>query len=212
MWYNDQPLAQESTLSPLKVYLLPNSIYMLFTKKYNLMEIHEYGKLRQLVSVRDIAMLNVLAEKLLANASHSALKKLDANYDSSVSFLFENKAEGSEAEFAERQSTVKYLETDPSFIQEVMNRYMYREENESIGCDCAGGVVPLPKEDPGYRIVILNNALYIIVEDDFLKKTAKTPQVRAFLTQFLKSAYSILKIQEVNATPWYRQYLEVLAS
>ena len=212
MWYNDQSLAEEYTLSPLKVYLLPGSIYRLFTKKYNLMEIHEYGKLRQLVSLRDIAMLNVLAKKFLVSASHSALKKVASSYNGAFSPLFENQAACSEVEFAEQQTTVKYLEEDPSFIQEVMNRYTYQEENTSTVCGSSVGVAPVPKEDPGYRIVILNNALYIIVEDDFLKKTTKTSQVRGFLTQFLKSAYSILKIQEVNTTAWYRQYLEVLAS
>ena len=218
----ETPELDDPIRSCLQIFLLPSWIFNAFTAKHNLMEIHNYGKLRGVVSVTDLAHLEVIRTSLFKKSQIAHLNEKDLGYTlrSLVNdgYYFSVSEALTESQRAEIEGTVNYLTMQPEVIEEAISRLKKVESNE-LGCEAIAACDNYWKlldsktesEEPLYRIVNSQDKLYIIVEEGFLSQLENKVNLKAFLTQVLKSAYAIAPIPVVNSSLWYMQYLNVLA-
>lgn len=199
--------ASDGEMELLKTYVLPAWIYRAFTAKYNLVEIHDYAKLRDVLSLTDVAHLELLRRHLVGLPDLSLTECFGPecvweHYGQSIVPM-------SDTHRTEIASSLAYLLNDPQTQAEVLSRL------KPIESECKDTVVAV--NDPGdsevksyYRVVLLHGALYIIVEEGFLSHLQGKVERLAFLTEVLKSAYAIAPISVVNRSVWYRQYVMAL--
>ena len=212
--FSNQPTVLSSSGSELetqrfKSHVLPSWIYEAFTRKYSLGEIHDYAKLRKVLSLEDIAHLEIYAERFTLSTS------VDIGWLDSV--IEARRATGADArltskEASELSSTIDVLMQDQHVVEEAMGRLKALPKNSS---DCFSVGLGFPdkvndEEVPPYKVVTLQHSLYIIVEEGFLSRIGGKAARLAFLTQVLKAAYSISTIKVVHQTEWYRQYVQAL--
>lgn len=206
----------------LRIFLVPDWIFKSFTAKYNLMEIHEYGKLRSVVSANDVAHLEILRLSMFSKMEQSKLGVGELGY-SLRSFIQDCLYGDAAVELAtdqhriEIRNTVEFLVRQPDVIEEAVNRFKKLEPINSCDVVEAGSywsLLDTQADDtvPLYKLVVSNDKLYIVVEEGFLSQMENKVNLKAFLTQVLKSVYAIAPISVVNATLWYKLYLDVLAA
>ncbi len=202
--------------SALDVYVLPSWIYNVFTSKFNLMEIHDYGKLRQVVSLEDVAHLEILRLRLLSQKAF--LDKSDINISDIGSFIEKasysvgDRPRFTEEEAKEISSTIRYMIQDDRVVKEALERLKaIPDGTESLSWMSSDFPVKEKEQTPCfYKIVCVASTLYIIVEEGFLSHIEEQAHRLAFLTQVLKSAYAVSPIRIVNCSVWYNQYLQAL--
>lgn len=51
-----------------ELFVVPQWIFEAFTRRFSLSEIHEYGKLRQVASIQDVAQLEIYTNTLFNKA------------------------------------------------------------------------------------------------------------------------------------------------
>lgn len=210
-YYNAPAVIQQ----PLSIFILPSWIYQAFTSKFSLNEIHEYAKLRQVASLEDLAHLEILRRFSVCKNSVG-----DCAEGGISSFIHENWEEGSrqsemtDKEHQEVKVNVNILLQSPGVVEEALARFKALPKQDNALC-CDSGGFPQGKTDadiPFYRVVILPNTLYIVVEEGFLSHIEEKAPRLAFLTQVLKSAYAVSPISVVNRSVWYEQYLKALVA
>lgn len=211
-YYNAPAVIQK----PLSIFILPAWIYQAFTSKFSLNEIHEYAKLRQVASLEDLAHLEILRRFSISNKSVFT----DSGGENIQSFIRDNWEEGSrqpemtDKEHQEVKVNVNILLQSPGVVEEALARFKALPKQDNALC-CDSGGFPQGKTDadiPFYRVVILPNTLYIVVEEGFLSHIEEKAPRLAFLTQVLKSAYAVSPISLVNRSVWYEQYLKALVA
>ena len=222
----DTPELQDMDRNSLKVYMIPSWIFSTFTSKYNLMEIHDYGKLRSVASAIDIAHMEIMRKVLFSKLT---LSKLEPGYlQYSIKSFIEDylylntpDAQNPDRHSVEIKSTVEYLVNQPDVIEEAINRLKKIEKanqcEEAVPIGGGNNTWALVNDNVGttsplYRLIVSTDKLYIVVEEGFLSQIETVVNFKAFLTQVLKSAYAIASIPVVNSTLWYKLYLEVLAA
>lgn len=201
----------------LKLFILPQWIYQAFTAKFNLVEIHEYAKLRQVVSALDVAHLEILRSKLFERAFKDQPGFGYYDVDSFIERSYKNTAKQpvlTEQDESEIRTTIRYLLNDETTVKDALSRFKKIEDNgvDCIACGSSFPTLPETQDKVPYRVVLLQDTLYIIVEEGFLSFIEGETERLAFLTQVLKSAYAVAPIQIVNRSVWYRQYLDALAN
>jgi hypothetical protein len=97
------------------------------------------------------------------------------------------------------------------------NRYLYGYEDEDdCEVECVSSIFELSQREPAekkYRLVNSASNLYIIVEEGFLKELQESVSSKKdFYVDVLKALYAMDRINNVNQSAWYRQYLEVLST
>ena len=208
----------ESLSRSMVVHMLPVWVYQAFTSKYNLADIKNYSRLRQVLPLEDVAHLEILRRH--------ALKALDGanecDYISGLrSFIYpeywdsENGPQVTTAGYAEVTSSVNLLVDTPSVVQEAMSRLkVVSQGNECEVIDGLASVNPATEVASKLpcRVVALNSTLYIIVEEGFLSYLEKSTGRLAFLSQVLKAAYAVFPVRMVNSSMWYQKYLKALAA
>lgn len=196
----DQLYTGEFDRSSLSVFILPSSVYNAFTTRNNLVDIASYGKLRSVFSAVDIAEL-----KILRNLVSSQLNVYSHDFTSLTDS--EKIGEDFDRLNTELVTTIRHYEEDAGTIDSVKS-YLTgtQNENEVVRLGAAEA------EPDSYRIVYLQNTLYIIVEEGFLSTMADPAKRLAFLSRVLESAYAISPVSRVNCTSWYRQYLAALVA
>lgn len=212
----------EAGLNNLTTYVVPAWIYKAFTREFGLADIHDYGKVRKVASLKDVGSLVVTNCHLLDDSGiwkktnesswqrdFFALK----NFEGKVGL---NKPLLTDEEYSEYKSSVSIYEMDESFRKVVMARYRDIDEGgpsaiESLSDLAEEMIEGRSKNDvQGYRVEVVNNSLYIIVEEGFLSRIAGNAARLSFFQQVLKAAYAALPISTVNQSVWYRNYVRAL--
>lgn len=212
----DEDVVDTSLQSKLDVYVLPAWIYRIFTSKFNLMEIHDYGKLRQVASLEDVAHLEILrlrlfGQKALLDKSNVSISDI-GSFIEKASYSVGDRPRFTEEEAKEISSTIKYMCQDERVVKEALGRLKEIPDGMD-GLSWVSSDFPVKQKDDSpcfYKIVCVASTLYIIVEEGFLSHIEEQAHRLAFLTQVLKSAYAVCPIQTVNRTVWYNQYLQAL--
>ena len=217
----ETPEVNDPQRSYLKIYILPNWILEAFASKYNLVEIHKYGKLRSVASLIDLAELEVLRNSVFPKAMVNHLD--DVSFEYSIASLVYEHLHSSDAEnqLTEKQkneimATVNLLKDQPETIANLTQRLIKSETFGNEVCLAGDNFWALTHAKPAqekdlYRVISCQDKLYIIVEEGFLSQVKDQVKLKAFLTTVLKSAYAIAPVSIVNRSLWYRQYLNVLA-
>ena len=213
---NYEDVLDTSLNSALDIYVLPSWIYNVFTSKFNLMEIHDYGKLRQVVSLEDVAHLEILRLRLFSQKAF--LDKSNINISNIGSFIEKasysvgDRPRFTEEEAKEISSTIRYMIQDDRVVKEALERLKaIPDGTESLSWVSSDFPVKEKEQSPCfYKIVCVASTLYIIVEEGFLSHIEEQANRLVFLTQVLKSAYAINPIRIVNCSIWYNQYLQAL--
>lgn len=202
----------------VRIYALPAWIYKSFTAKYPLSEIHTYGKLREVASIVDVAQINILTNMLECDGHFSVAKTagdrmyypLDSVIESSFWKVKRNTV--TDEERAEIVGTVCFYTNDAGVKASLVDRLKVHDDGMAL-CEASFGF-PLQAEEPEstpFKVVVLNNSLYIIVEEGFLSYMENLGNRKAFLTQVLKSAYAVAPVGIVNRSVFYEQYVKALA-
>lgn len=207
----------EALVTP-SYFVVPSWIFDAFTRRYGLAEIHEYGKLRQVASIEDVAHLEVYRKHLFGQINQQGLGDTEFYGISSLVFDQEMRVDSvdlpkiTEDERSEIQSTLSILLRSENVKHEALNRL--REVDLGYG-SCIEASLFFPqsgentKETP-YRVVTREDCLYIIVEEGFLSHFEGKAARLAFLTQVLKAAYAIYPLAVVNRSLWYAHYVQAL--
>jgi len=196
-------------------FVIPGWIFDAFTRRFSLSEIHEYGKLRQVASIQDVAQLEIYVTALF---NKGGLGDIDCYELSSLIFGSHSRIDNvdlpkvTEEERIEIQSTLKLLLKSEAARHEALNRLRNVERGEE-GCLIASLGFPQSSESADqvpYRIITREDCLYIIVEEGFLSHFEGKAARLAFLTQVLKAAYAIYPLEVVNRSVWYSHYVQAL--
>lgn len=219
MSYSSNQLRPEYPVQDrLAVYIVPAWIYRAFTSRFNLVDIHNYGKLRSVLSATDLAQLE-LCQWHVYDKAFPANGMMSGN-DLCGSFIgndHRNTTTITEEEQREARSTIRFLMDDPSVLTGLMERLCPTPvpDEDCYPVECSN---PIPVEtnkteaSVPYRVVLLNDSLYIHMEEGALSYLKGKAEKLTFLTQVLKSAYAIAPIRVVNSSGWYQQYLAALAA
>lgn len=196
-------------------FVVPQWIFEAFTRRFSLSEIHEYGKLRQVASIEDIAQLEVYRTHLFNKSGLG-----DTEFYRISSLVFDNWERGdnidlpkvTEDERNEIQSTLYVLLRSENVKHEALNRLRDVDAGED---SCLEAVLLFPqsgesaKQTP-YRVVTREDCLYIIVEEGFFSHFEGKAERLTFLAQVLKAAYAIYPLEVVNRSVWYSHYVQAL--
>lgn len=211
---------QESMVKAVEIYLVPEWIALPFTRKYNLVDIHDYGKLRTVASLEDIAQMEVLTSCLFKNAGSPAVSFSDpAEFSSVVGRYHSDKKGLTPEQCTEYDVTVQALMKQPDIVKNALNRLRGLSTDHPDSDFACSDLLPVMSRDApseglakSYRVILINAALYIMVEEGFLGYLKEKANRLAFLTDVLKSAYAVSPIRVVNSSPWYKQYVEALSA
>lgn len=198
----------------LRSFFVPSWIYDRLVSKFNLVDIHDYSKLRELMSVKDIAHIEILSSVLSS--------KLANNFSLYSSFQFlssvgtETLAKRTEEQQREIDTTVRFLIEDRDTVNEFMSKIKDGQEDDLRDLHGLTDAAEIPRslapeeKTPPYRIIQVNSTLYIVVERGFLEVFDSQQDTLDFLSAFLKSALAVLPVRVVNSTPWYEAYVKTL--
>lgn len=214
----------ESYRNQFRQFIIPAWIYKAFARKFSLAEIHDYGKLRQVASLQDVASLCVTNAHLMTEPEVRRTTVSGENDSVYTTPPFKLHGGGdaigapclTDEEYSEYKASILLYERDESFRRTVMARYRDLKDGMSNCVEASPiGYQPdrLEGTDPaslGYRIEVVNDSLYIIVEEGFLSRIADDAARLTFLQRVLKAAYAALPISAVNQTVWYRYYVRAL--
>lgn len=207
---------------PVPLYLIPSWIFDLFVTKHNLVDIRHYGKLRQVVSVNDVAQMEVLRRRFEVQIDNLVLNQWDFQplHPAFTVFHFtggQNAESLTEDEANEIQTTLKFLVDDTSFGDCVMQRFRgYQEADQDIDSDsvwssksCQGSFENNQKNP--FQVIANPGCVYIKVEEGIFSYLEKKEQLLTFLSEVLKSAYAISPLSVVNQGLIYQAYVKTLA-
>lgn len=213
--------SQEGYKEDIPVYVLPRWVYDAAVSKFNLLEIHQYKNLRSILSVSDLAQLEIirmyLFDKCLSNKGQPVMYSLQSFVHNVGNFP--GKLVMTAEEQQEVKNTVFPLMESKALQEETFSRLKTLEDLNPKGShsdDVVSGPCSFPTKEQldkkvPYSITCLEGSLYIIVEEGFLSHLEKAAEKLVFFTHVLKSAYAVASITDVNRTVWYRQYLLALA-
>ena len=199
------------SLSPLEIFVLPSTAYTAFSSKFNLADIHDYAKLRSVLSIKDIAEATVVNNELCQKAPHWENGSSLGSYSRTSSLLQSQKL--GEAQSLEIDCTLYHYLNDKSFVKNVLESYRIKPEGGL--CEVASADdFPSGKKctDVPYKVSIVGSSLYIIVEEGFLSFFKEKVLWLDFLRRVLKAACAVADINTVNGTEFYAQYVAALVA
>ena len=191
------------------VYVLPMGVYSAFTATYPLSDVVDFTKLRSVLSLDDVAQLEVLRTKVSALIFGSGYEYV---LDSVLAPRPGTAGPLTTQNVNEIQGSVNLLVKTSSVVAAV-EAFLAGDKapsDQAVVCEPSTGTAS--NEPTAYRVVILHDAIYILVEEGFRTYLEKPANRLAFLTRVLKSAYAIYPIRMVNSCSWYQQYLRALAA
>lgn len=214
---------EENPLEDFQTYIVPEWIFQAVVKKGSIADLHDYSKLRQAVSVSDVAALEavrLIVENDLADIAVWGTSSFTTNLCINIPADVIDNPKLTPQGVAEIMSTVVPISRDPKFIAETKNRLrtkaeLFPDSRGNSALECRGtpvvDVAVSPEELP-YRVVLHNRTLYIRVKEGFLSHLEGRKERLVFLSHVLKSAYSVAPLTQVNNTCWYSAYLKTLAA
>ena len=202
-----------STLTPyMRIYALQSESAQAFMARYPLSDLFDFTKVREVLSLEDVARVEILRTKmsrLLTNDSGC-----DYMLESFITLPKEFTVNRTVQNMNEITGSVNLLVQTPALHADVDAYLKPSDDDARLGCEpiCATSATSEEGQINHPRIIILNDAIYILVEEGFGRDLDKPGKRLAFLSRLLKSAYAIYPVQMVNGSQWYKQYLRALAA
>lgn len=205
------------SLRPINVNVVHSSIFNRFTKRFSIEEFNSYEKVRQICSLDDLAM-NVLIGNMI-DEKFSGWLVSTVGYDHKfidpcfmTAMTPEQRSEWNRVlSFHTKQSGV--IDTATAFL----SPKKYMEEKgikantfDSLVVSDVGYIGKREVATLPYRVVVYQNSIYIVVEEGFLEQMEDKASKLKFISDVLKTAYSVMPINTVNRSQWYSVYLDTL--
>lgn len=221
-YFNAAPPLQEASNHAVRAryYVIPRWIYDNFTHSYSLSEIHEYGKLRKVTSVSDLAELEIYSRSLFSDTCLANLEFYGLSsfvYDDVESSVPVDMPKLTDDERNEVKFTIGSLINSEAVRHQALNRLRsISSPNGALGdCYAVDSFGNFPQSSVGeeklpYEIVVREDCIYIIVEEGFISFFEKGPERLTFLRDVLKEAYKIFPYKQVNCSIWFIRYLQAL--
>ena len=178
---------QNQTNPLLKTVLIPEWIHRgLLQNNASMTELCRYSKVRQIISIEALAEWYYINDRL----------KLDGNTLSScdLSSLF---SDISPAERQEITHSVVPLSGSEATASSVTTRLSHRGAYNTM--------------DRDYDFAVVNNTIFVIINEGFLSTSEDPKKFLDFLRQYLKTCYSMTSINDVSTMAAYNTYLKHLA-
>lgn len=171
----------------LRTVLIPSWIHRgILQHNVSMTELSNYEKLRKTISVEDLAQWFYLNNNF----------KLDCGYlsDRVLESFF---SEASPTERNEIYNSVVPLSGSEAIASSVTTRLSERGAFNSM--------------DRDYDFAVVNNTIFVIVNEGFLDITKDQNKVLDFLRSYMKKCYSMTSISDVSKMAVYNTYLNHLA-
>lgn len=205
------------SLRPINVNVVHSSIFKRFTKRFSIEEFNSYEKVRQICSLDDLAM-NVLIgdmidqhfNKWLVSSTGFDHKFIDPCFMTAMTP--EQRSEWNRVlSFHMKQSNV--IDSANAFLSP--KKYMEEKgiKLDRFDSEVVSDVGYIGKREEAtlsYRVVVYQNSIYIVVEEGFLEQMGDKTSKLKFISDVLKTAYSVMPINTVNRSQWYSIYLDAL--
>lgn len=201
-----------NSLQPLEIFVLPSAAYAAFSSKFNLCDIHDYTKLRSVLSVKDIAEAVVVNQSLCSKVDFWDKADIGYGYSGTASLI---RYDGlNESDRLEVDSTLYHYLYDKGFSETVIASYRNNKDENSGCCVEESADFPTGKKstDVPYKVSIVGTSLYIIVEEGFLSFFKEKALWLDFLRRVIKAACAVADISTVNGTEFYAQYVAALVA
>jgi hypothetical protein len=165
--------------SQTSVVFIPEYIHKaLLRNKFNTMDLKDYGKIREVLSLEDLATL----EKFQSS------EILAAYCGSSFQYSFKTPEEKNEFE----RSVVTLSKTEE--IKSSITAYLRNESS-------------LTSDKVPYQFIVLNDQISIIIGEGFLSHVEKSGNRLDFTKDILKLLYTKNSISNVSTTSTFKNYL-----
>lgn len=180
--YKYQPVQD---ISKSKLYILPHWILRQITRhKLTLNDLRSYSKLRQVLTVDD------MAEWFYLNDSF----RMDERFSLSTSILETYFDSMTAAEKVELSNSVLSL----SGSEEIANSAISKLSQSNLMSDCL------------YEFVRADNGLFLVLKEGFITEMSKPAKTAEFVKQYLKFFYTSLPLHEVSQVNMFSFYLKQL--
>src|SRR5574343_298890 len=178
-------------LNTLTIFYLPEYIEQaLHRNKFNIVDIADYSKLRQVLSIEDMAVLNSIVS--VVDKDSRLTSNVNAVYHSK--FIFNN----SESEQEFKRSVVTLSETEE--ITKSIKTYLTNTPQVSNSEQYQSDKLP-------YRFIVLIDKIVVVLSEGFLSYIEQPKNRLDYLRGCLKTLYSKLSIQDVSYSNIYEEYL-----
>lgn len=196
---------------PWQIVYLKKDFYTALQRLGGLSALKDYKKLRSAFSLRDIA------EFVCLNNYANILDP--AKFDRPANLYFWDDATKDELDKQDLQEMSVSLQAyiqDPSFRNAVKESLYDAPESQSE-CEAVVQNGEVPPKTKRYKVVVLRDTVYIVVEEGFLSDVATGDAERdrarlAFLTDALKGMYVVMSIPQAHKHDLYHQYVKALAA
>lgn len=190
-------VGRKMNLRQLKVFFLTKEYFNAMSRKMSIAEMVDYKNARQHSSITSIISEMSIASKLA--------EELEVTYE-----CFSDSGYLSDPEFT---ASICPFICQGDYLDTAMQ---YLRPAESSELELAVSVFSvLDKKEPivkPYRVITYESAVYITVEEGFLSHLDDPIKKHEFYLDVLKAMYALDRINNVNQSAWYRQYLEVLCT
>lgn len=182
---------QESPNVLLKTVAVPGWIYRaLLRAKRSTADLTNYSVLREVLSVDDFAQWFYVNQHL----------KIDNQY--MFQFFDERFFEGlSPAQALEIKNSVAPLAFSEEIASSVKTRLSTEKEDWQVS-----------PTDVDYNFVLLDNTIFVILHEGFLKNMTDAQKRYAFVQEYLKKCYAMTSIADVSKMAAFRSYVNHLAN
>lgn len=208
------------------MHILPEWILTPLVKKHGLASIYDYGKLRDVCSIRDTAIF-FLSDFLIFEAFQKY--KFLQNASTYTSSIFDDYSKRRYSQFKmpmsteqriEYESTMRTYEHDETLKASILDRYCPKQENSDAACEdiprlnntykWAENKPVFNNEDKPYLIYTYQEKVYVGAKENFLNYTADAKNFLTWIQDVLKALYAVHEVSQVNNSIWYDLYFACL--
>lgn len=173
--------------SQVKITVIPGWIYRsLLRNKFNIVDVANYGKLRKILTLDDLATYVAANDRLKINSSRISTALPYSNLFISMS---------SEERIEYERSVLSLSETEA--IALTMFNSLRGEHLELNSMS-----------EPLYKFISTEDTIFVIINEGFLSKIADFEF--EFVKQYIKQCYSVLPIHEVSKISLFSEYIKHL--
>lgn len=213
--FNGHKASERPSLLDGRITVIHDTLFRRLTEKYSIATIDSFKALRDIASLEDLAFNQQLCTQISKTLDGWLISSLSLKHyyvDPDFQTLL---TDADEVEL----SNINHLSNhDTSIISAVsffLSPEKYKKDNniiddgEATCCPSSDFKRPTVDKVP-YRVVTYRNNIVIVVGEGFLKYLEELSAKKSFVTDVLKSAYSLYPLNAVNETDWYALYLKTL--
>lgn len=213
--YTGHKANERPSLLDGRITVIHDKLYQRLTEKYSIATIDSFKALRDIASLEDLAFNQQLSKQISSTLDGWLISSLTLKHsyvDPDFQTLL---TDSDEVELSNIDHLSNHDNSIISAVSFFLNPDKYKKENNIIDNDneaiACGYNFKHPTIDKlPYRVVTYRNNIVIVVGEGFLKYLEDNSAKKRFVTDVLKSAYSLYPLNAVNETDWYPLYLKTL--